>query len=70
MIKHSQIDVDSAKTRSIQDIEQIQPHPQTKATGRHRLNEKANQQQSTIATHPNSTIEEKTGSKCKTTRSS
>ena len=33
-------DVDSAKTRSIQDIEQIQPHPQTKATGRHRLNEK------------------------------
>ncbi|OFR99610.1 YSIRK signal domain/LPXTG anchor domain surface protein [Staphylococcus sp. HMSC067B04] len=52
-------DVDSAKTRSIQDIEQIQPHPQTKATGRHRLNEKANQQQSTIATHPNSTIEER-----------
>ncbi|WP_142556315.1 SasC/FmtB family protein [Staphylococcus epidermidis] len=52
-------DVDNAKTRSIQDIEQIQPHPQTKATGRHRLNEKANQQQSTIATHPNSTIEER-----------
>ncbi|MGZ9591784.1 SasC/FmtB family protein [Staphylococcus epidermidis] len=52
-------DVDSAKTRSIQDIEQIQPHPQTKATGRHRLNEKAKQQQSTIATHPNSTIEER-----------
>lgn len=52
-------DVDNVKTRSIQDIEQIQAHPQTKETGRHRLNEKANQQQSTIATHPNSTIEER-----------
>lgn len=52
-------DVDNAKTRIIQDIEQIQAHPQTKETGRHRLNEKANQQQSTIATHPNSTIEER-----------
>ncbi|MEQ6029535.1 DUF1542 domain-containing protein [Staphylococcus saccharolyticus] len=50
-------EVNNAKTISIQNIERIQPRTQSKANGRNELNQKVEEQKTSIAIHPNSTIE-------------